>query len=738
MSHQGKQIGPYILTEKLGQGGFGEVWLAEKRSQFVTKKVAVKLPHDGQVKTEAIRQEATLWEQASGHPNVLPIIDADIYDGQVVIVSEYAEGGSLAERLKNEGRFPADKAVEMIIGILDGLEFLHSRNIIHRDIKPQNILLQGNRPRLADFGISRAMNTSTISSTVVGTDAYMSPEAFDGKRNVQTDIWSVGVVLYELLTGGLPFPQEHPTERMFAVLTKDFSPLPDEIPNELKKTVERALAKKGEERFQTAAEMRAELQQVMTYLHHPQLASKNVPEPGAPPTAPTVRTGLPEIDRVTDEGKTARETAFLSSDQPTESFPVQNKETASEPLPPTVTIPGEPTTAHIPQTEVQINSNALKVGSTSGNKSLFFVLAGVAAFVVILGGLVAGGIFYYFSYSQTDTNPPTRGDQPVITSQKNENLLMVEISNDHLLLNDREIGKYQLFGEIKRKQTDQPSLPKIVHLSAAADTRYEKIFEIVNLGRGAGFFDFGLLLAKEEISASTNIKLPADSPHAFFQQMGPSPLTLVVALENNGQIKLNGEVQTEEQLASSLRKTFDERERNGVFRQGTNEVDKTVFVKASNSAQYGDVLKLVRTTKKAGADQIGFQVDDLGLSEKSPESPADILAEMNSRPINFSPGGSNPDPDSEVLLRQYAEKLKSLPTGTAVEIGVHTDSDGSDEANMQLSENRAQAIRKFLTGLGVGEKMLTAKGYGETQPIAPNTTPEGKSQNRRVAFRLVK
>lgn len=290
MFHSGQQIGLYTLIEKIGKGSFGEVWVAEKRTQFVTKRVAIKLPHNEILDFEAIRQEATLWEEASGHPNVLPIIDADVYDGQVAIVSEYAGGGSLADRLKNEERVPIKEAVELTIGILNGLEYLHSKKIIHRDIKPANILLQGNMPRLADFGISRAIETSTISSVVVGTESYMSPEAFDGKRNVQTDIWSVGVVLYQLLSGKLPFPQKRASEVMYAILLKEPEPLPDDIPPQLQGIVFKALEKdknpeEPPKRYQSSAEMRDELNMFLQTFHQP-LAPQEITQAVSPETTP--------------------------------------------------------------------------------------------------------------------------------------------------------------------------------------------------------------------------------------------------------------------------------------------------------------------------------------------------------------------------------------------------------------------------------------------------------------------
>ncbi len=261
MFRSGQQIGSYILVQRIGRGGFGEVWLAERRTKFVTTKVAVKLPLDEQIDAETIKLEATLWEQASGHPNVLPIIDADDYDGQIVIVSEYAPDGSLELLLeKTNGTLPISKAVELTIGILSGLEFLHSRQIIHRDIKPANILLQGDTPRLTDFGISRAMKTTSNSKNIAGTPFYMSPEAFDGKRTVQTDIWSVGVILYQMLSGKLPFSQSSQGELLAAIIMREAEPLLSSIPPELRRIVMKAIAKQSTERYQTAREMRDDLQ----------------------------------------------------------------------------------------------------------------------------------------------------------------------------------------------------------------------------------------------------------------------------------------------------------------------------------------------------------------------------------------------------------------------------------------------------------------------------------------------
>ncbi|MEO6390516.1 MAG: serine/threonine-protein kinase [Pyrinomonadaceae bacterium] len=261
MARKGDRIGPYTLLEKLGRGGFGVVWLGEKRTALAATRVALKLSNDDDVDLEVIQREASVWIEASGHPNVLPIIDADIYDDQVVIVSEYAPHGSLERWLKQHGgKAPTvAKAVEMADGILAGLAHLHAKRIIHRDLKPANILLSEETPRLVDFGLARVLKSSSHSHTVSGTYAYMPPETFDGHRSEQTDIWSAGVILYELLAGRLPYPQDSDASLISAILNKLPEPLPDGLNNRLSEVVMRALRKDLTERYQTAREMRAAL-----------------------------------------------------------------------------------------------------------------------------------------------------------------------------------------------------------------------------------------------------------------------------------------------------------------------------------------------------------------------------------------------------------------------------------------------------------------------------------------------
>ena len=260
------QIGPYTLIRQLGKGGFGVVWLAERRSKLATTQVAVKIILDQEPDLDAIGKESQVWVKAAGHPNVLSIIEANVYDDHVVIVSEYAPDGSLDGWLKNKKDLSLSESINLTIGILSGLEHLHSQRIIHRDLKPANILLNKGVPRLADFGLARVMKSSQNSGSVAGTPAYMAPEAFDGKRFVQSDIWSVGVILYQLVSKQLPYPQTDMTALIGAIITRDPQPLPGKVPISIQKIILKALEKNPAKRFQSAIEMRLELEKIYSEL----------------------------------------------------------------------------------------------------------------------------------------------------------------------------------------------------------------------------------------------------------------------------------------------------------------------------------------------------------------------------------------------------------------------------------------------------------------------------------------
>jgi serine/threonine protein kinase len=162
--------------------------------------------------SESVKQEVSTWIGASGHPNIISVTDAFMHDDFFVIVSEYADGGSLNDWLKKHGdKAPSSQeAVKMMKGILSGLVHLHSKKITHRDLKPDNILLRGGFPCITDFGVSRMLEKTGLHSTkMAGSPFYMSPEAFIGNKAPQTDIWSMGVMFQELLCGYFPFYAEN-------------------------------------------------------------------------------------------------------------------------------------------------------------------------------------------------------------------------------------------------------------------------------------------------------------------------------------------------------------------------------------------------------------------------------------------------------------------------------------------------------------------------------------------------
>ena len=266
MLEKGKKISEYALVEKIGRGGFGDVWLAEKRTQLSVSQFALKFfrpAETSEFEVRTVQTEVEVWQKISGLPNVISVIEADFYEDYIYIVSEYADGGSLQKWLAvNGGKAPTTaEAVTITLEILNGLDYLHRAGFIHRDIKPANILIRKGTFCLADFGITREIKTHSVTLHTAGTYNYMPPEAFNKTPTVSpaTDIWAVAVIFQELLTGKLPFSQTEIPSLMYSILHNAPDEMPDAIPPTLKAIVRTALHKQREDRYSTARQMIDEL-----------------------------------------------------------------------------------------------------------------------------------------------------------------------------------------------------------------------------------------------------------------------------------------------------------------------------------------------------------------------------------------------------------------------------------------------------------------------------------------------
>ncbi len=249
----------YRLERKLGSGGMADVWLAE--DQELGRRVAVKILHDRYATdeqfVERFRREAT---HAAGlsHPNIVSIFDRGVTDGDYYIVMEYIEGRTLKELVVTRGPCPVPVAISYTRQILAAVRYAHKNGIIHRDIKPHNVLVdREGRVKVADFGIARAgASEMTEAGSIVGTAQYLSPEQARGAPvDESSDLYSTGIVLYELLTGTVPFTGETPVE----IAMKHLSQTPEapsarrpEIPRDLDLVVLRALAKEPVDRYRSA------------------------------------------------------------------------------------------------------------------------------------------------------------------------------------------------------------------------------------------------------------------------------------------------------------------------------------------------------------------------------------------------------------------------------------------------------------------------------------------------------
>lgn len=255
-----KVADPYELVELLGQGGMGQVWKAWDRR--LCRSVAIKFLSASQVGQEEARsrfQREVLAVSSLNHPHILTVYDCGEFDGQPYLVTEFVEGCNLRQRLQRES-VGLEQVCEWTRQCLAGLEAAHSAGILHRDLKPENLLIRcDGYLKIVDFGLAKRMDSREPALTgehVVGTLGYMSPEQLQGlPLDVRSDLFALGAVVYEMLSGRSAFAGSHVGEVITAILNRPPSPLDSPLWHWL----ERALAKSPQARFQSAREMLDEL-----------------------------------------------------------------------------------------------------------------------------------------------------------------------------------------------------------------------------------------------------------------------------------------------------------------------------------------------------------------------------------------------------------------------------------------------------------------------------------------------
>ena len=265
----GKSIFHYRILEKLGEGGMGEVYLAEDTK--LNRRVALKFLPAQYASDENFKARFKREAQAAAalnHPNIITIHEVAEYESRPFIAMEYVEGESLKDLISRKD-LSLDRVIDLGIQISGGLAKAHQQGIVHRDVKPQNVVIdKDGRARILDFGLAKLARDAMLTRTgsTVGTVAYMSPEQARGEEvDARSDVFSFGVVFYEMITRRLPFQGDHEAAVMHSILSDTPEPLARykaEVPEELQRIVDKALRKDVGTRYQSAADLMADLKEL--------------------------------------------------------------------------------------------------------------------------------------------------------------------------------------------------------------------------------------------------------------------------------------------------------------------------------------------------------------------------------------------------------------------------------------------------------------------------------------------
>jgi serine/threonine protein kinase len=253
---QGQKVGKYEIVRSLGSGGFGSVYLA--RDTWLDIKVAIKVPHKQSAELYKLLKEPRL-QAALNHPNIVRMIAAEKENRVFFMVMEYVKGKTLEKILEKERTLDWAQAVGYVRQIAQGVEHAHNNKIIHRDLRPSNIMVsEDGIAKITDFGTSAWLNNVPYASTRIGSPPYMAPEQFMGKASYQSDIYSLGCIFYETITGRPPIFDPDPFKILEKAQQGKITPprlRNTKIPREIDEIIMKCLASKVEDRYRRPSEL---------------------------------------------------------------------------------------------------------------------------------------------------------------------------------------------------------------------------------------------------------------------------------------------------------------------------------------------------------------------------------------------------------------------------------------------------------------------------------------------------
>jgi serine/threonine protein kinase len=256
------QIGKYKILKKLGSGGFGTVYLAE--DTILKCQRALKIPHRTSTQTDKLLQESVLQTRLLDHPHIVKLLTVDIIDNILIMVMEYIEGTDLEKILDKSSSLEIKTALRYLKQILSALAFAHQKSVIHRDIRPSNILVNlDNDVKIADFGTSTLLQEKQFATTKIGSPPYMAPEQFEGKAVFASDIYSAGSLFYEMVTGFPPIVLANPMEIYKKAKAGQFMTLAQKnslVPPELNWVIMKTLAADLKTRYAQAVDVLNDLE----------------------------------------------------------------------------------------------------------------------------------------------------------------------------------------------------------------------------------------------------------------------------------------------------------------------------------------------------------------------------------------------------------------------------------------------------------------------------------------------